>query len=72
MAGLSEVDVKSICEQQLPVEVLSIGKVVWQVMRELLSAGKLADELWELTTSITTLADLSTWLLSWVTIRFLR
>ena len=72
MAGLSEVDAKSICEQQLPVEVLSIGKVVWQVMRELLSAGKLADELWELTTSITTLADLSTWLLSWVTIRFLR
>ena len=57
-AGLSEADIKSICDEKPPTEVVSIGKVVWKVVRELLSTGKLSDELWELATSTLTLAGL--------------
>ena len=58
VAGLSEADIKRICEQQLPMEVSSVEQVVWQVVRELVSTGKLSDELWELATSTITLAGL--------------
>lgn len=58
LAGLSESNITNICEQELPAEVSSVGKLAWRVARELVSTGKLSDELWELATSSITLAGL--------------